>query len=350
VTPHSAPQIFDTLLSDLQGGQPAMRLPKFSYLEPASLEEALTLLSEHPQTVKKAGGTDLLPRLKWRLIKPKYLMNLRVLPDLDFIRINDEGDLSIGALTPLHKIECSPIVRQHFPALAEGISQIASVEIRTIGTLGGNICLDTRCHFYNQSPLFRKGTPPCFKTGGSVCYVSRKGGRCHALFCADTVPLLVATGARLGILSSNGHKWVGIGEFYTGDGQSPFALSGDQVVAEVRIPKGVRERHGTYLKYRFRGGMDFPVVGAAVFGIHGKRNDPSKETRIVVGGATSGPVRLTEAEAVLKKGEVTNRILEKAGQAAAKEISIVSTSGCSVSYRKTLVKQLVIRALQKVLG
>ncbi len=137
-----------------------MRLPGFNYFEPKSLSETLTLLSNHPDGVVKAGGTDLLPRLKWRLLEPTCLINLKGLSDLDFIRRDNQGNLSIGAITPPSKIETSPVVRKYFGALAETLSHIGSPEIRHMGTLGGNACLDTRCQYYNQSPLFRKGAAP----------------------------------------------------------------------------------------------------------------------------------------------------------------------------------------------
>ncbi|NIQ39423.1 MAG: hypothetical protein GTN81_12655 [Proteobacteria bacterium] len=327
-----------------------MRLPKFTILEPSSLAEALALLSSHHGAVIKAGGTDLLPRLKLKLSQPKFLVNLRGLSDLDFIRRNGRGELCIGALTSLRRIELSPLVRDHFEALADGVAHIASIEIRHTGTLGGNICLDTRCQFYNQSPLFRKATNPCLKSGGSQCYISKKGNRCHALFCSDTVPLLIAADARVKVVSSGGEDIIPLQDFYTGEGKSPHALSTDQIVAEIQVPEAVQEARAAYLKFRFREGIDFPVVGVAVLAINGGSQRTSRGVRIVVSGATSGPFRCVKAERMLENGKIGNADLEKVGERAAGETPIVSTSGCSVSYRRTLVKELVIRGARRVLS
>ena len=319
-----------------------MRLPRFDYFEPKSLSETLTLLSTHADGVVKAGGTDLLPRLKWKLVEPTCLINLKGLSDLDFIRRDNQGNLSIGAVTPLSKIETSPLVRRYFGALAEALSHIGSPEIRHMGTLGGNACLDTRCQYYNQSPLFRKGAEPCLKVGGAICYVSRKGNQCHALFCADTVPLLIASDAKLIIASSRGERSVSLQDFYTGNGKTPFHLSQNELVVEVQIPKRVEGTRAFYLKFRFRDAIDFPLVGVALSGVKGQDNG-FKEIRVVAGGATPAPVRCLKAEEILRNEKITDPVLEEAGELAAKEVPIVSSSLCPASYRKTLVRQLVIR-------
>jgi 4-hydroxybenzoyl-CoA reductase subunit beta len=327
-----------------------MRLPRFTYLQPKSLAEALTFLSNHEDALVKAGGADLIPRLKWKLATPKALINLNGLSDLNFIRRNNRGDLHIGALTPLRDIESSPVVRQHFAALVDAVTHIASIEIRNIGTLGGNICLDTRCQFYNQPPLFRAAMDSCFKTGGSKCYISRKENRCHALFCADTVPLLIGVHAELKIISPNGERLIGIQGFYTGNGKSPFALLRNELVAEIRIPELAQEARAVYLKYRLREAVDFPIAGIAVLGSKKRRQGQSREMRIVVGGATSRPSRCFKAEAVLGTDRMSGKVLEEAGETAAEEIQIVSRSGCSLAHRRTIVKQLLIRGVQMVLG
>ena len=209
--------------------------------------------------------------------------------------------------------------------------------------------MDTRCQFYNQSSLFRKAAESCFKTGGSKCYVSKEGNKCHALFCADTVPLLIAAGVTLKIISSNGERSILIQDFYTGDGKAPFALMKNELVAGIQIPKVVEEARAVYLKYRFREAVDFPVVGLAVLEINGKVKDEPGEIRIVVGGATSRPSRCFKAEAMLRTGKIDTLLLQEAAETAAEEIRVVSSSGCSVSHRRTIVKQLVIRGVQKVL-
>lgn len=152
------------------------------------------------------------------------------------------------------------------------------------------------------------------------------------------------------IISSIGERLISIEDFYTGDGKAPFALLRNELVAEIQIPKIVEEARAAYLKYRFREAVDFPVAGVAVLGTNGRRENQSGEIRIVVGGVTSRPARCFKAEAILGTGKIDTAVLEKAGEAAAEEMRVVSSSGCSISHRKTIVKQLMIRGVQKVLG
>lgn len=182
-----------------------------------------------------------------------------------------------------------------------------------------------------------------------MCYISKKGNQCHALFCADTVPLLIASGAKLRVVSSGGERLISLEDFYTGDGKNPFNLLQNELVVEVQIPKRVEGTRAFYLKFRFRDGIDFPLVGVAVFGVEGEETG-FKEIRVVAGGVTSAPVRCFKAEEVLRNEKITDHVLDKAGEVAAKEIQIVSSSICSASYRKTLVQQLVTRGCRMFSG
>ncbi len=326
-----------------------MRLPRFVYLEPSTLKEAMEILSDHQSHVIKAGGTDLIPRLKRRLAQPKFLINLKGLSELDFIRQDGRGTLQIGALTTLRVIESSPLLIERFGALSDAVARIATAEIRNVATLGGNICLDTRCQFYNQSPLFRQGADPCLKAGGSECYIFRKGSQCHGLFCADTVPLLIAADAKLRIVSSGGERLVPLQDFYSGDGKDPFFIGQEELVAEVHIPESVTNARAVYLKSRFREAIDFPLVGIAVLHMNERQGESLGKVRVVVGGASSKPVRCVKVEELLEKVGVEGQVLEEAAETAVEEVGLVSFSGCSIHYRKTLVKQLLIRAVKEIM-
>jgi CO/xanthine dehydrogenase FAD-binding subunit len=154
----------------------------------------------------------------------------------------------------------------------------------------------------------------------------------------------------LKVVSSSGEDIIPLQDFYTGEGKSPRALSADQIVAEIQVPEVVQEARAAYLKFRFREGIDFPVVGVAVLAIKGGSQGTSRGVRIVVSGATSGPFRCVKAERILENGKIESTSLEEAGETAAGEIPIVSSSGCSVSYRRTLVKELVNRGAKRVLS
>jgi 4-hydroxybenzoyl-CoA reductase subunit beta len=326
-----------------------VRLPRFEYVEPKTLPEALAFLSNHEDSLLKAGGTDLLPRLKLKLFTPKHVINLKGLSVLNFIRRDDQGNLLIGALTPLSNIETSSLVREHFGALADAVARIGSREIRNMGTLGGNLCLDTRCQYYNQSPLFRKGAEPCIKVGGTRCFISQRGNQCHALFCADTVPLLMASDASLTIVSPKGERSLPLEDFYTGNGKVPFILSQDEIVAEVKLPQQIEGVRVFYLKHRFRDAIDFPVAGIAVRAVQ-KGNSKFEDIRIVAGGVTSRPVRCLGAEEELRQGERSSEFPERAGELAAREVPIVSGSFCSIPQRRIIVKELVAQAVRLLLN
>jgi len=182
-----------------------MALPKFDYLEPESIGEVSQLLSQYQGDVNViSGGTDLLVRMNQRGVTPSYLVNLKRIPDLDYITHDRTEGLRIGALTTLHEIETSSIIQEHFPILVLASSRVASPQIRSTATIAGNICLDTRCWYYNQSHRWRQSLSPCYKLGGDQCYVVKKGDHCYSLFSADTVPALIGLGAKIKIMGSAG--------------------------------------------------------------------------------------------------------------------------------------------------
>ncbi|MDY6864001.1 MAG: FAD binding domain-containing protein, partial [Thermodesulfobacteriota bacterium] len=178
-----------------------MRIPKFEYLAPKKLEDAVSFLKKYKGDIKVvAGGTDLIVNMKQRTITPKYLINLKEIADLDFINYKKNDGLKIGALTALRTIEKSGVIREKFPVIAKAAHEVASVQIRNVGTLGGNICLNTRCWYYNQPLYWRKSFPFCFKVGGDCCNVVKKGKQCYALFSADTVPALIGLDAKIKVV------------------------------------------------------------------------------------------------------------------------------------------------------
>ncbi|MCL5960724.1 MAG: FAD binding domain-containing protein, partial [Chloroflexi bacterium] len=174
-----------------------MRLAGFDYHEPKTLGEALTILAQAgPKASVKAGGTDLLVRMKQRTAKPELLVNLAEIGELNYIDADGAG-LRLGAMTSLRSLETSPVILQRFPTLAEAIGKIASLEIRNVATIGGNVGLDARCWYFNQSHFWRQTHPPCFKTGGQVCHIAKRSKKCNALFSADSVPVLIALGTKI---------------------------------------------------------------------------------------------------------------------------------------------------------
>jgi len=175
-----------------------LRLPKFQYLKPSTVDEACSLLKKHTGKAKLiAGGTDLLPSMKQRLFTPEQVVDLRQVEGLRGIRNGGGKELSIGSLTTLSAVEESGVIQEKYSALAEAAGLVAAPQIRNMGTLGGNIALDTRCWYFNQSHFWRKPLEVCLQRGGEVCHAVKKSKQCHAYFAADTVPALVALNARI---------------------------------------------------------------------------------------------------------------------------------------------------------
>lgn len=326
-----------------------MRLPHFEYLVPKSLAEATSLLSKHKGEARLlAGGTDLMVRMKHRVATPQYLIDLKDIPKMDYIR-NRKG-LKIGALTPLHMIETSPQVKEKFPALALAASKVASPQIRNRGTLGGNICLDTRCWYFNQSQFWRSSHAPCFKTGGKQCHVVKGGKRCYALFMADTAPVLIALGAEVTIADAKGEKVIPLEKLYTGVGDKSTVLKPGEMVTEVAVPPPASATGTFFRKLTLREAVDFAIVSVAASVTLRPRSKTCVDSKIVLGAISSGPIRAVKAEAELQGKELTRELMDKAGEIALKEAGPVVYIGYPVDYKRKMVKVLVRQALEGALS
>ncbi len=242
-----------------------LRLPEFKLLEPQSLYGALTELSEHGDQAKViAGGTDLLPNMKHGLFEPKVLISLSKVDELKGIVLDGQGDLSIGAMTPLADVAASPLVRSMAPALAAAAGAVASPQLRSMGTLGGNVLLDTRCQWYNQTHFWRQSLGYCLKKDGTVCHVVENGKRCVAAASNDTVPALTTLAAELHFEAMESKRSLAIEELWHSDGAANKKHEAAEILTRIRIPKTPEGHRGAYAKLRDRGSIDFPLLGIAV--------------------------------------------------------------------------------------
>jgi len=324
-----------------------MRLPKFEHFQPESLEEALDLLSEHGEEAKvMAGGTDLLVSMKHRLLTPKYLLNLKGL-GLDFIEEGKEG-LRIGALTMLVDIIKSPLVRERFPILAQAAGYVSAPSLQNMGTLGGNLCLNTRCFFYNQSQFWRQARPLCFKTGGEVCHVVRGSDHCYSVYQGDLAPVLIALEARVKLAQKGSERVIPLLDLYTGRGEEPIALDAGEILTEVEIPALAASWGGDYQKLRYRGAMDFPLVGVAAV-LH--RNGGScARARVVLTAVASAPVVVEEASKLLEGQKPDEAVIAKAAEAAYEVAHPVANVGSTPRYRRKMVRAMAKRAIANAWG
>lgn len=336
-----------------------MRLRDFELLAPDTVEQASTWLAQagaDGQVI--AGGTDLIPAMKERLKRPRVLVDLAAIPHLDYIRLDGSsttdpgyssdvpGGLRIGALTRLNTLARSPIIGTHYPLLAQAARAAGSPHIRNLATIGGNICLDRRCWYYNQAATWREARPPCFKASGDACYVVKGGDDCYSLCQADLVPPLLALEAMVIVVSPEGATERPLAALYPPLGFRATTLEPGEVVTEIRLPPAPAT--GVYVKYAVRPSVDFPLVSVAALlaPIDGR---VCGDARIVIGGVTPAPVRATQAEALLRGQVVTSELLEAAAEAALKAVKPIPFIHQSVADRRQLTRACLRQALRAAL-
>jgi 4-hydroxybenzoyl-CoA reductase subunit beta len=319
-------------------------LPTFQLLTPKTLDEAIALLSKHADEVKIiAGGTDLLPSMKQKLFTPPYVLDLRGVSDLRGIHETPDGGVSIGALTTLAAIEQSPLVRRDYPVLYSATKTVASPVLRNMGTLGGNICLDTRCLWYNQSLLWRKSCGFCLKKDGDLCHVAPGGKICWAAFSGDTPPALLCLGAGVEIAGPSGLRRVPLTDFYVNDGIVRLDLSPQEVVTRIHVPESSKGWRGSYQKLRVRGSIDYPLAGVAV--ALKMRDGRVEDARMAITAVNPAPHLVKDADAHLVGAEVGEELAERIGELASRTAKPLTTSALTPEYRREMVKVFAKRAL-----
>jgi len=321
-----------------------MSLPEFRLLRPQKLSEAVSMLAAHGDQVKViAGGTDLLPSMKQKLFTPPYVLDLRGVSEMRGIREEADGSASIGALSTLSQIEHSPLVRRDFPVLFAAVRTVASPVLRNMGTLGGNICLDTRCLWYNQSLLWRKSCGFCIKKDGDLCHVAPASKTCWAAFSGDSPPALLCLGAELEIAGPEGMRRVPLAEFYVNDGIVRLHLAPDEIVSRVYLPASSRGWRGSYQKLRVRGSIDYPLAGVAV--ALKTKSGCIEDARMAITAVNPAPHLVKDVDAQLIGSSVSEELAEQIGEQAARTAKPLTTSALTPEYRREMVRVFAKRAL-----
>lgn len=326
-----------------------MRLPKFEYLEPKTVPETCTLLARYKEQGVRllAGGTDILPSLKQRVIETKYLVDLKKITELSSINYSSKHGLQLGALTTLRALQASSPVQQHYTALAQAAHAVGAMQHQNMGTIGGNICQGTRCWYYNQSDFWRKPRAVCRKLGGEVCHVVKGGDKCFAVYQGDTAPALIACGAQITLRGKNRQtKTILLKEFFSGEGKSPHILGPAEVLTQVTVPPQPPFSGSSYQKLRLREAIDFPLVSAAVALSLESGNGKIKDVRAVLGAVGSGPIELEEIASLLKGNTLTEGLIERASQEAVKKAHPVANTVSTPDYRKKMAGVMLKRALK----
>ena len=324
-----------------------MSLPQFKLLRPRTLEEAVELLARHGQSLRiLAGGTDLIPSMRQKLFEPDYVLDIRHIAGLKGIRPLPGQGVEIGALTPLSVIERSSFLRQHYPVLTEAAATVASPVLRNMGTIGGNICLDTRCLWYNQSLTWRKGCGFCIKKDGDLCHVAPGGTKCWAVFSGDTPPALLCLNADVEIAGPSGTRRIPLPEFYTGIGDNYRKLAPNELLTRVFLPEASADYRGIYRKLRIRGSIDYPLAGVAV--VMKRSNGHVSEARLAITAVNPAPMLVTKAGSLLAGKVVDEALAEAVGDLAARVAKPLTTSALTPEYRREMIRVFTKRAVLAV--
>jgi len=319
-------------------------LPSFQLLRPRTLDEAIAMMAKHPGEIKVvAGGTDLLPSMKQKLFAPPYVMDLRGAGELRGIRSVAGRGVEIGALTTLSAVEHSPIIRRDYPVLYDAVKTVASPVLRNMGTIGGNICLDTRCLWYNQSLQWRKSCGFCLKKDGNLCHVAPGGSFCWAAFSGDTPPALLCLEAELEIAGCDGVRHTPLSEFYVNDGIVRLHLASDEIVTRVFLPERSAGWRGSYYKLRMRGSIDYPLAGVAV-AMRMKAGQVG-DARVAITALNPAPHLVKDAELHLVGKVPDEELAEQAGELVARTAKPLTTSALTPEYRREIVKVFAKRAV-----
>ena len=325
-----------------------LRLPPFDYSRPRSVAEAVQLLAAGDGSAMAiAGGSDLLPKMKRRQLEPTRLVGLRGLPELAGITTGADGSLRIGAGETLATICADPQVAMLAPALAAAARSVSTPQLRAAGTLGGNVLVDTRCTYYDQTFEWRRGLGFCFKKDGDRCPLAPGGKRCWSISSSDTVPVLIALEASVTLTGPTGSRTVPLEELFQDDGLIPVRKDPAEILTSILIPSA-DGRRASYWKQRRRGSFDFPILGVAV--ALELRDGIVANPRIVLGAVASHPLRATAAEDLLAGRPLTEEIIEEAAKLAAHPARPLDNADLEHYWRKRMSRVYVRRALWQLAG
>ncbi len=320
-----------------------MRLHKFRYVEPKSIDEASSILLDEPTAKIFAGGTDLLVNMKHRVEVPSRIVNIKKVSGLDYVR-QENGTFRIGSLTSLKRVYGSPIIAENLPSLASAASSVGSYHHQVMGTIGGNICQQNRCKYFNQSQWWRSARATCFKAGGEICHVVNKKEICYSTYCGDLAPALLVLDARIVLQRKGNSREMPLEMLFSGNGKTPLNLERGEILTEIIIPKEAMDGFSTYQKFANRESIDFPIVGAAFWA-----SREEKKYRTAFTAVDRRPLRGQQGEGILNGKDLSEDILEEAGSVASREASPVKTSVYSPSYKRRMMGLLVRSAIQEAM-
>jgi len=335
-----------------------MRLPKFTYRTPRTIAEAVKIVGDTgPESQFVAGGTDLYPNMKRRQQLPKTVISVMRLPELNQVTGDGGRGLVIGASITLTEICENEIIKRDYPVIASAARTISTPILRNMGTIGGNLLLDTRCNYYDQNYEWRKAINFCLKKDGDVCWVAPGSSKCWAVQSSDLVPVMVAIGAKFRLVSALGDRMIDAAAFYNDDGIDYLKKRPDELLADIHLPPTNGWR-ASYQKLRRRGAFDFPVLGVAAYvrfetpnGAlpHGRASDTIADAKIVLGGIAPSPVQVSEAAQALIGKSLDEDQIQAAAEAAYVKARPLDNTDFVYQWRKQMARQYTLKALRDLL-
>jgi 4-hydroxybenzoyl-CoA reductase subunit beta len=327
-----------------------MKLPEMELTYPTSVADACRYLAAgRIEAQAIAGGTDLLVALKEGQKTPRKIVDLSGLSGLDEVSYSPTNGLEMGALVTLHRLIRDPVIKDHYPVIAEAAGLVGTVQLQAMATLGGNLCQDSCCMYFNRPEEVRRPLPPCHKLGGCICHVVPNSTECWAPYAGDMAPVLIALGARVSVANPEGVNQYMLAEIYADNGAQPLKLEPGHLITSIHCPSPAPHTGTVYFKTRPRETMDYAVAGVAI----SLSLDPTKmiceEATIVLTGVASSPKIVPEADELL--GQVmTEEAMDRIADAAVKLVFPVrNVMGAEPGYRRTMVTVNVKRGLQEAL-
>src|SRR4026208_206631 len=323
-----------------------MRLPKFSFPAPRAIAEAVKIMGDTgPECQFVAGGTDLYPNMKRRQQTPRTVISVMRVPELNQITGDGKAGIRIGASVTLTDIVENAIIKRDYPVIASAARTISTPILRNMGTIGGNLLLDTRCNYYDQNYEWRKGINFCLKKDGDICWVAPGSSKCWAVQSSDLVPVMVAIGAKLRFVSTLGERMIDAAGLYNDDGIDYLHKRPDELLVDIQLPTTNGWR-ASYQKLRRRGAFDFPVLGVASW--IKIDNTAVTDARIILGGIAPAPVEIKEAATALIGKPFADDQIQAAAEAAYVKARPLDNTDFVYQWRKQMARQYTLRALREV--
>ncbi len=325
-----------------------MRLPKFDYRTPREIAEAVKIIAgSGPEGQFVAGGTDLYPNMKRRQQTPRTVISVMRVPELNQITGDGKSGIRIGASVTLTDIVEHPIINRDYPVIAYAARTISTPILRNMGTIGGNLLLDTRCNYYDQNYEWRKGINFCLKKDGDVCWVAPGSSKCWAVQSSDLVPVMVAIGAKFRLASTLGERMIDAAGFYNDDGIDYLKKRPDELLIDIHLPP-LNSWRASYEKLRRRGAFDFPVLGVAAW-VQVDQSGAVKDAKLILGGIAPSPVDITEAGKVLRGQPLDPEHIQAAAEAAYIKARPLDNTDFVMNWRKQMARQYSLKALQALM-